>query len=845
MTADTRFITSYSLRPIDTFIWKSVEKSPCLVQIAIRILAIIIIPFEILGRVFANAWIAIYNLFQKPPEAPSKFAQQVPSLILSEHISRCAQLVLRAKNEIAFQPLTKEVSVLKLRGTLYGQAIADALGMFTEFLSTMQAQMFLSAHIEFSDRDRYSKITEDHARHVNRFPRDGWTDDTDQMVLIGYAEQESRLDSTISKEQLMARQLMNWRNNGLNGFSSIAKHSFPSRQDDASADSYRKKIGCQGLGAMTSKVLQKSHFTSDPHLAALTVWKESNAGNNHAIQKREAANGAIMRTSILGILYKDNLDQAISETIRYAKVTHADPRCIASAVALTLAIALLNTGANPADALKHAESIAISILYDEMYAVKEHLISEEREQWREIAERFEKEMHECMHAPLTELELGVEPIGYTFKSLGAAFYALREAARLMSEKDARAETVFRTVIEAIIFQGGDADTNAAPAAALVGAYLGEMAIPSSWRRGLHSQDKLVIEQQIDSIKKIVLEDGDISKQIHLADIQPIDPHFTATQSISEQKKAHSIAKRYLSQQAQIIHADVAFVSPPPHCCPKVNEVRIEKALDQTIFSWENTNGVQGAIQKDGTLLNYVVLYGVASQFNACEAISPMTPKPGTAVKTYNTDHTQGPGAQLQFPVEQVEIINNAANLGFNGLLPVLDDTTKDAIKHGYLTPQTKESADTVIRQLRENGHKIEFVCIGNIPNKKGNTQKVYAILVAAPAFGMYKKKSQITDDQMKEMEFLCALQGYRAQFYQAIQLASSNPKKQVIFKPTTPGLGVFDNRVEAVAKGFYVAAKEYQDQLREKNIRVQLQVYKGQGDAKQMADMLHLNLYPT
>jgi hypothetical protein len=174
------------------------------------------------------------------------------------------------------------------------------------------------------------------------------------------------------------------------------------------------------------------------------------------------------------------------------------------------------------------------------------------------------------------------------------------------------------------------------------------------------------------------------------------------------------------------------------------------------------------------------------------------------------------------------------------LCQVLDDTTKMAVKHGYLTPETKELAEAVIEQLQKNRDKMEFLCIGNIPEGEKNTEKVYEILVAAPAFGIYSV-GNTTDDQKGEIEFLCALHGYRAQFQQVIQLATLTSEKQVVFKPTAPGLGVFGNRVENIAKAFYVAAKENENQLRQKNIHVQLQVFRGAGGAKKMATTLSLN----
>lgn len=495
MSTNTPAVTLYSLHPAETSFWKSTDPNCCIVKIAKSVIGIVVIPLELVGRLFINLGIAIYNLFQKttgtePSELKTKaepLVDQPHKASSSNHISQTALLILKAQENASSKSLSKEVCILKLRGTLYGQAVGDGLGMFTEFLSTTEAQKLKVPLLEFADRSKFSRP------HVNRFPIDGWTDDTDQMILIGCAEQESQLDPTVPKERRMAQQLINWVKHGLNGFSSVEKHSFHSRQDASSSDSYRKKIGCQGLGSLTSQVLRHCAFLEDPHAAALDIWKDKNG----PIKTRLAANGALMRTSILGVIYKNNLNQAVLEAIRYAKVTHADPRCIASSVALTVAIVLLHAGIAPADALSSAENIAVSVLFDEMHAIKEHLNSKESQEWEEIAKDFEKELRECMHDSLDGLKLDEKgKIGYTFKSLGAAFYAMREAMRLMSEDSSSPEKVFRTVIQEIIFQGGDADTNAAPAAALVGAYLGETAIPASWKNGLHSQDKIVLEEAL-------------------------------------------------------------------------------------------------------------------------------------------------------------------------------------------------------------------------------------------------------------------------------------------------------------------------------------------------------------
>lgn len=63
-------------------------------------------------------------------------------------------------------------------------------------------------------------------------------------------------------------------------------------------------------------------------------------------------------------------------------------------------------------------------------------------------------------------------IGYTFKCLGAGFWALKQ-------------TDFRTALTQIVMNGGDADTNGAVAGALLGCKLQKTSrLPASWYNNL-------------------------------------------------------------------------------------------------------------------------------------------------------------------------------------------------------------------------------------------------------------------------------------------------------------------------------------------------------------------------
>lgn len=315
--------------------------------------------------------------------------------------------------------------------------------------------------------------------------------------------------------------------------------------------------------------------------------------------------------------------------------------------------------------------------------------------------------------------------------------------------------------------------------------------------------------------------------------------YTKDTSIEDQRKAHESAKTFLSKNLEKLGADVKFISPPPTKVPTLSSIKIDQPLNPKVFSWQATNGVMEDIQKDGQSNTGKKFYGVASQFNGCEAPGKGTVKPGNAVKVYHGDPTQGPKAQLAFDPVQVEIINCGGNLGYNGLCHVLDKQTKDAVITGYLTPISR-NVDRVIDQLRNNGHKIEYPSIANIPIN-GN-HPVYQILIAAPAFGAYKIDPLLDLNKQHEVEFLCALHGFRAQFQEAIN-ASHETEPPVILKPVAVGLGAFGNDPDVIAKAFYAAAKEFEAKLAEKNVQVQFQVFEGGGKGRQMANALLLETH--
>ena len=155
-------------------------------------------------------------------------------------------------------------------GIIFGQAVGDALGLSTEFMSKQEVERFYPNGIE-----DYSQIVQDD--HRRRWQRGDWTDDTDMMLCI--------LDSFMAYQKVdfldIARRFKEWMMNG-----------------------------GMGIGRHTYNVMALGDYTSNPQKAAEIIWKMG--------KKKAAANGAVMRTSVVGLL-KDNVANNVAGTILGAK----------------------------------------------------------------------------------------------------------------------------------------------------------------------------------------------------------------------------------------------------------------------------------------------------------------------------------------------------------------------------------------------------------------------------------------------------------------------------------------------------------------------------------------------
>lgn len=167
----------------------------------------------------------------------------------------------------------------KIKGCIYGQAVGDALGLGTEFMSQDEVKKYYSKGLVY-----YDQIIQD--AHRKRWQKGSWTDDTDMMICIAKARKNCHFD--LNK---IAHNFKDWFN------------GTP-----------------MGIGRHTFNVLCMGDYTKDPIKAADIIWR--------LYKCRSAANGGLMRTSIVAT--SPMVEE--EEIANICRLTHPDMRCIGSCV---------------------------------------------------------------------------------------------------------------------------------------------------------------------------------------------------------------------------------------------------------------------------------------------------------------------------------------------------------------------------------------------------------------------------------------------------------------------------------------------------------------------------------
>lgn len=289
----------------------------------------------------------------------------------------------------------------RILGCLYGQAIGDALGLGSEFMNKDEVVKNYPLGLT-----RYDQIIQDD--HRRRWEKGEWTDDTDMMLCILSAFEDGKFNV-----QKVAQNFKDWLNGG------------PS-----------------DIGMNTFKVLNMRDYVEQPEMCSKICWDASN--------HQSAANGALMRTSVVGAA----MENVTEQTEAICKLTHYDPRCVGSCV---IATSIIHNLIRNDKQLSYNEIKAIGEQYDDRIA-----------EWIDLAYKNED---------VSALELDKRhSIGYTLRTLAAALWCYWHAKS------------FEGGLLAIVNEGGDADTNGAIAGAVLGAKFGYNSIPKYYIENLYNEE---------------------------------------------------------------------------------------------------------------------------------------------------------------------------------------------------------------------------------------------------------------------------------------------------------------------------------------------------------------------
>lgn len=314
----------------------------------------------------------------------------------------------------------------KLFGCIFGGAYADALGKATEFMSKAECVKNYGSRISFEE------IVQDF--HRDAWDKYDWTDDTDQAVLVMRTISKAIKSNSTNSHIDFANRLNHWV---FNGFSELGDTS-----------------GC-GIGAPVGWVINFKTFRENPYLASYEVWKSS---DGYLYE-----DGAIMRTAPIGC-FNIKKELAIFYSISICKTTHFDPRCVGACVFITSCVYefINNKDVSIDNVIDESQALAISEMN------KLNYISGVDYTIEKYIEKFKKYINKGKQSSLDNIDFNKGSSRSNTKNpLICAVFAMKN----MKTKS------FDEILQYIIFQGGDADTNGCVAGSVMGAYLGYNRLP--------------------------------------------------------------------------------------------------------------------------------------------------------------------------------------------------------------------------------------------------------------------------------------------------------------------------------------------------------------------------------
>jgi ADP-ribosylglycohydrolase len=266
-----------------------------------------------------------------------------------------------------------------------------------------------------------------------------WSDGTDLSVLVMRVLTKYFISLTEEPEIEFAKAIRRWQQDG-----------------------FRELGDTMGVGteSVVARVLQQQNFTANP------------CGAARAVKGPKAENGALLRTAPCAFT------SAPAEwAILFCETTHADERCVASTVMLSLML-------NRLSRVPSGTTITPDIIIDAIAEGRRHI---------PIPLRQKDYMTRLTHSKaLEDLSLdSPESRSYTLKTLACAMWAFRQLARAPPAD--RHAGLFRAAIIDIASQGGDSSANCAVVGMVLGAALGLKQLPEEWLAALPSKEWLMMQ----------------------------------------------------------------------------------------------------------------------------------------------------------------------------------------------------------------------------------------------------------------------------------------------------------------------------------------------------------------
>lgn len=292
----------------------------------------------------------------------------------------------------------------KITGAIIGNAVGDALGLGTEFMSLREVSRRYPDGLT-----EYSQII--HDAHRSLFPRAGWTADTSSLLIV--------IESIVSNNSIdvldVAKRLKSW---------------FTSHLDIISPD--------------VRFIYLDEEFATDPYNTAVRVRKEM--GDDRAPNDP-------MGKAIVAALWEKDFTES---TRNLTRITHPNARCIASTMMMAKMVHSLMWHNSPAS-------------YDELVEIG-----------RTYSPATLPYLETARFGALRDLHLD-DPDNCWFvrKTMASALWAVWHC-----------QTPEEALLS-MVAEGGDADTNAAVATALLGLKCGVSAIPQKYIDGLCGKEKLL------------------------------------------------------------------------------------------------------------------------------------------------------------------------------------------------------------------------------------------------------------------------------------------------------------------------------------------------------------------